>query len=687
MNGEIIEKEVEEITFYQDIKPLFTDDDRISMKKLFDLYKYNDVCDNAEKIYKVLKSGYMPPGRSWSTTNVEKFKRWIDGKKIEGIPPEREAFYRLLNIENFPEFLPIAKQMAHGYINEAKKIAEDPPPKFGKFGKFLKYFEFTQDAFDKRLEEMYTFIEEEGKKYVPANDHIYNSREDVIERIRQWAPFNQTDGAWLRNAVKTGPTDEITSLLSEIYQDELGNGKVELNHSTLYTTMLASCGIHLPKVFQKSYALDSKFLDSAFSAPTFALSISQFSDLFFPEILGITLLIEWTVLESVPIIKLFKYYGVDPHFYDMHVAIDNASTGHGAKAKRAIELYLDYVRQIGGEDEAQKDWKRIWTGFVAFWSVGTLASDFKRKIMLKRIGVPTLYDRMVEMIAFKAPYAGRNHNDRKFANKPINEWFYHPKKFLNALIESSYIVKGDPEKSPILTHITSWSGPMYKIFTEDELNLWHDWIRSLGHELSVSYFDIFTEMKRLIETLKNNQYDQPGHSHVLTGPDPNDDKKTITQDISWWLGQNDPTCIMKALYCEENAKPMVIKGKPADSPFITRLMSPANKMGSKFAEIAISRGPIKSPIEEDLIDDLIPYIVKSAEFVEFWIPSESWTWKDIAYKWIEDGCPLAEQPTIIPLIEKKHETLKNEIPSNVQLLYKHDSGKIEHHRHGPGCTH
>ena len=57
-----------------------------------------------------------------------------------------------------------------------------------------------------------------------------------------------------------GPTDEITSLLSEILQEELGNGKTELNHSTLYTTLLASCSIHLPKVFQKAYALDSKIL-------------------------------------------------------------------------------------------------------------------------------------------------------------------------------------------------------------------------------------------------------------------------------------------------------------------------------------------------------------------------------------------------------------------------------------------
>lgn len=64
-------------------------------------------------------------------------------------------------------------------------------------------------------------------------------------------------------------------------------------------------------------------------APVLSLSVSQFSELFFPEILGFTLQIEWTVLDLVPTSKLFKFYEVDPHFYDMHISIDNASSGHG----------------------------------------------------------------------------------------------------------------------------------------------------------------------------------------------------------------------------------------------------------------------------------------------------------------------------------------------------------------------
>jgi hypothetical protein len=129
------------------------------------------------------------------------------------------------------------------------------------------------------------------------------------------------------------------------------------------------------------------------------------------------------------------------------------------------------------------------------------------------LGQPDLRQRMIDMISSKAPYASRNHRDRKFGDKPINEWFSNPKGFLDALVESSYVVKGDPENSPILAHLTTWDGPMYKVFTGEELNLWNDWIRSLDPNIPLgpTSFDIVTEMKRLIRTLKNNQYSTMGH--------------------------------------------------------------------------------------------------------------------------------------------------------------------------------
>lgn len=90
------------------------------------------------------------------------------------------------------------------YSLQAESVIDKPPPELGRYGKLFQHFTFTQEAFNERLQQIYDYIKEEVDKYQPANDPIYHSRKNVIERIRQWAPFNQTDGAWLRYAVELG---------------------------------------------------------------------------------------------------------------------------------------------------------------------------------------------------------------------------------------------------------------------------------------------------------------------------------------------------------------------------------------------------------------------------------------------------------------------------------------------------
>lgn len=105
---------------------------------------------------------------------------------------------------------------------------------------------------------------------------------------------------------------------------------------------------------------------------------------------------------------------------------------------------------------------------------------------------------------------------------------------------------------------------------------------------------------------------------------------------------------------------MVIPNQPENSPFITKMMAPANKMGSAFADIAISRGPLKN--EENLSNI-----------------GEPWTWKDIVYRWIQLGCPL----------DQDDDTDNNQLVKNVsfQPLYTHHTGVISHHKYGPGNIH
>ena len=66
-----------EISFDADIKPLFREKDRDSMRRAFDLWSYTDVQAHAGAIAERLKDGSMPCDGAWPQERVELFERWV----------------------------------------------------------------------------------------------------------------------------------------------------------------------------------------------------------------------------------------------------------------------------------------------------------------------------------------------------------------------------------------------------------------------------------------------------------------------------------------------------------------------------------------------------------------------------------------------------------------------------------
>ena len=66
-------------SFANDIKPLFREKDRTSMRSRFDLWSCQDVRENSAAILEVLRAGTMPCDGPWSYDNVERFTGWIAG--------------------------------------------------------------------------------------------------------------------------------------------------------------------------------------------------------------------------------------------------------------------------------------------------------------------------------------------------------------------------------------------------------------------------------------------------------------------------------------------------------------------------------------------------------------------------------------------------------------------------------
>jgi len=66
------------LSFEDDIKPLFRDEDRERMQWAFDLWSYDDVKENAPQILERLQDGDMPCDGAWPDEQIDTFRRWVN---------------------------------------------------------------------------------------------------------------------------------------------------------------------------------------------------------------------------------------------------------------------------------------------------------------------------------------------------------------------------------------------------------------------------------------------------------------------------------------------------------------------------------------------------------------------------------------------------------------------------------
>jgi hypothetical protein len=66
------------LSFTADIKPLFRESDRASMRRAFDLWSADDVRAHGAAIAGRLRNGSMPCDGAWPADRVDLFDRWLD---------------------------------------------------------------------------------------------------------------------------------------------------------------------------------------------------------------------------------------------------------------------------------------------------------------------------------------------------------------------------------------------------------------------------------------------------------------------------------------------------------------------------------------------------------------------------------------------------------------------------------
>jgi hypothetical protein len=549
---------------------------------------------------------------------------------------ERDFFYYLMNIDSYPDFLPRAREMVHEYLAEGRRNMDQADP-----DEVWRFFPYSQRALENRLELIYANYVRDNEttadpKYLSseefaAQNYLHrDTREHQAYGLLQFGPFNQLDGAWLRRVVPNGPLDEVGERLALIRQDELGDGVTSQNHANVYTDLLKSLNIYLPDIYSRAYANEPRLLDEAFTQPCFILAISQFDDEFLPEILGMTLHLEWSSIGLKSTVSVLEAVGIDPLYYTLHVGIDNVASGHGAVAREAVEIYLDGVRASEGEEAMQRAWERIWTGYVTFGTLGNLGNA-----ILAQQTQNSLDAQVQTLIESKAPFASQTHGRKMLGHAAINDWFRDPPGFMNELQRAGLIVPGKPDISPFF-QLLSFVGPMFHVFTASEEQLLRDWCLTLGQHTNPPQKTIVEGMNYVIDTMRERQTGQDAHNVRITGPDPDKGRGKRTASIHWWFEKGNKA-LMAALADPENG--WVVPYDSIASPLTSSILAGNSSMAEAFRTIVPESGGL--------------------------------TCANVLAQWIDKGCPLEDkQPA--PTLRSVKEVARRP----VHRIYHRRDGKV-----------
>jgi hypothetical protein len=293
-----------------------------------------------------------------------------------------------------------------------------------------------------------------------APRRYFSSKAHALYFLRGAAPTKLVDGAWLYGLLRHWDDGRFTSLI-RTYLDELGVGIGEQNHVLMYRKLLAAHGCD-----RWDNLADDRFTQGAVH-----LSLAHHTTQFLPEVIGFNL-----GYERLPLHLLITAYelaelGIDPHYFRLHVTIDNVASGHGRKALQGV---FDALPRVANADGF---YRRVTSGY---------------KLNLLGTGTESIiesfdpYRELLVMLRAKASIGSHLHSDySRIGGRTVNDWLSSPDElpaFLTALEKMGWVrLHRDPRNSRFWKLLHGPNAPMFGVFDGYEQQLIHDWIAGAWH--------------------------------------------------------------------------------------------------------------------------------------------------------------------------------------------------------------
>ncbi|MFC4863154.1 iron-containing redox enzyme family protein [Pseudomonas sp. MAHUQ-62] len=280
-------------------------------------------------------------------------------------------------------------------------------------------------------------------------------RAHALYFLRGVAPTKLVDGAWLYGLLAHWREHRFQGLV-RTYLEELGEGVPEQNHVLIYRNLLARQGC------DDIESLD----DECYIQGATQLALGYLARERLPEVIGYNLGYEQLPLHLLICARELAELGIDPHYFRLHVTIDNVSCGHALQAVKALQENLPLA------DRRDEFLARVAGGYrLNDTGLGTL--DVIERFDLEH--------ELLCMLERKRLKAQNMHSDSSaLQGCPLNLWLSRPgqmKRLLTALEQRGWIRRNEaPAASRFWQVVNGQSAAMFGVFSPYEKQLIHDWI-------------------------------------------------------------------------------------------------------------------------------------------------------------------------------------------------------------------
>lgn len=285
------------------------------------------------------------------------------------------------------------------------------------------------------------------------------------------APLSLASGAWLQWLSAPGNADDPLVLrVLALYASDTGVGHPAASRGSAYLHLLRHLRVSENAVPLARLTGDRRIADAAFALPALLLVMSRRPDDFRGELLGADLCLR--IVGLPPPLALVRT--ALPTAADWEAIDPSAARGDLSPAQACRAAVDELVAQEGPAADAVR------LGFS--WALAAVRHHSNALHAELEASFDPAYD-MAELLRLRAREASVYHHGFELEGRPLAAWLRDcrtdPRPLLAALARSRLIKPGRPEASTLVRGLVGERGPMFRVFSPDDLTVIRRWIDSL----------------------------------------------------------------------------------------------------------------------------------------------------------------------------------------------------------------